>query len=170
MEENQQGFSLIEVLVSITILSIISISLISIFSQSLSASRSSTTLTFANYLAKNAVSYIEKEALEAQTGPFVFEELSKNAQLTSLQETPPLITPSCGVSAICNSIFNDAQINNLLFHVKYSVVSHEIDAKPSPDLIDLYVYVYVDGQSEPITSLKGSITNAALNQSFPSTK
>lgn len=170
MQDEQHGFSLIEVLVSITILSIISVSLISIFSQSLSASRDSTTLTFANYLAKNAVSYIEREALEAETGPFVFETLAAKATSTDFQKIPPLEVPPCDVSAICKSIFNNAEINNLQFNVKYGVTLHEINGQPSSELIDLYIFVYLDGQTEPITSLKGSITNAALNQSFPSTK
>ncbi len=52
MQDEQHGFSLIEVLVSITILSIISVSLISIFSQSLSASRDSTDIDFRELLSK----------------------------------------------------------------------------------------------------------------------
>ncbi len=121
MQHKQDGFSLIEVLVSITILSIISVSLISIFSQSLAASRDSTELTFANYLAKNATSYIKREAIEATANePFSFVSLSQEAL--------------------------------------------------NPNLLDLYVYVYVEGTTEPITTLKGSITNATLNQSFPTTK
>lgn len=174
MSNKQDGFSLIEVLVSITILSIISVSLISIFSQSLSASRDSTKLTFANYLAKNAASYIEREALETESGPFVFSDLKEKAQQTTYQNgafvIPTPNTPSCGVSAICDSIFNDAEINNLPFDVKFSVTPHKINGKNDPNLLDLYIYVYPDGQPEPITSLKGSITNATLNQSFPSTK
>lgn len=174
MQDEQHGFSLIEVLVSITILSIISVSLISIFSQSLSASRNSTELTFANYLAKNAVSYIEREVLETDSGPFVFDTLFEEAQLTIYQngafEVPAPQSPSCNVSAVCDSIFNDAEINNLPFDVKFSVTPHRINGKTDPNLLDLYVYVYPDGQTEPITSLKGSITNATLNQSFPSTK
>lgn len=174
MQDEQHGFSLIEVLVSITILSIISVSLISIFSQSLSASRDSTELTFANYLAKNAASYIEREAIESDAGPFAFDTLAKQAELTIYQngafEVPTPNTPSCGVSAICDSIFNDAEINNLPFNVKFSVTPHKINGQNDPNLLDLYVYVYPDGQPEPITSLKGSITNATLNQSFPSTK
>jgi len=139
MQDEQHGFSLIEVLVSITILSIISVSLISIFSQSLSASRDSTTLTFANYLAKNAVSYIEREASESETGPFVFETLAEQAKLTDYQKTPPLKVPPCGISAVCNSIFNDAEINNLPFNVKYGVTSHEINDQLESNLIDLYI-------------------------------
>lgn len=163
MQDEQQGFTLIEILVSITILSIISISLISIFSQSLAASRDSTELTFANYLANNAVSYIEREAIETNTGPFFFDTL--------LQEYGSGPTaPLCGISAICKSIFNDAEINNLPFDVKINVTPHKINGENNPSLLDLNVYVYPDGQSEPITSLKGTITNAALNQSFPSTE
>ncbi|WP_214846742.1 prepilin-type N-terminal cleavage/methylation domain-containing protein [Exiguobacterium sp. s193] len=173
MQDEQQGFSLIEVLVSITILSIISVSLISIFSQSLSASRKSTELTFANYLAKNAASYIEREAIESETGPFAFDRLAEQTEgvpyLNGAYTIPTPNTPSCGVSAICDSIFNDAEINNLPFDVKFSVTPHKIDSEENPNLLDLYVYVYLDGQNEPITSLKGSITNATLNQSFPST-
>ncbi|ASI35980.1 MULTISPECIES: prepilin-type N-terminal cleavage/methylation domain-containing protein [unclassified Exiguobacterium] len=174
MQNKQQGFSLIEVLVSITILSIISVSLISIFSQSLSASRDSTELTFANYLAKNAASYIEREAVEAENGPFVFDTLLEQTKGTPYQNgsytIPTPNTPSCGVSAICDSIFNDAEINNMPFDVKISVTPHKIEGIENPNLLDLYVYVYLDGQAEPITSLKGSITNATLNQSFPATK
>ncbi|WP_313123002.1 prepilin-type N-terminal cleavage/methylation domain-containing protein [Exiguobacterium sp.] len=172
MQREQGGFSLIEVLVSITILSIISVSLISIFSQSLVASRDSTELTFANYLAKNATSYIKREAVEADSGPFVFELLMNQAKLNGNTKIPKPETPLCGVSAVCDSIFNDAQINNLLFDVKISVTPHVApnQIKPDPNLLDLYVYVYQDGQSEPITSLKGTITNATLNQSFPTTK
>ena len=104
MSNKQDGFSLIEVLVSITILSIISVSLISIFSQSLSASRDSTKLTFANYLAKNAASYIGREALETESGPFVFSDLKDKAQQTTYQNgafaIPTPSTPSwrcCGM-------------------------------------------------------------------------
>ena len=52
MPNKQDGFSLIEVLVSITILSIISVSLISIFSQSLSASRDSTEIDVCQLFSK----------------------------------------------------------------------------------------------------------------------
>lgn len=172
MHREQGGFSLIEVLVSITILSIISVSLISIFSQSLAASRDSTELTFANYLAQNATSYIKREAVEADNGPFVFESLMNQAKLNGNAKIPKPEAPLCGVSAVCDSIFNDAQINNQLFDVKISVTPHVTpnQIKPDANLLDLYVYVYQDGQSEPITSLKGTITNATLNQSFPSTQ
>ena len=175
MQHKQDGFSLIEVLVSITILSIISVSLISIFSQSLSASRTSTELTFANYLAKNATSYIKREAIEATTNEaFSFVSLSQEAlkavYLNGNYVIPEPATPSCGVSAICKSIFTDPEINNISFDVKYSVTPHKMEGEVNPNLLDLYVYVYVEGTTEPITTLKGSITNATLNQSFPTTK
>lgn len=172
MQDEQHGFSLIEVLVSITILSIISVSLISIFSQSLATSRDSTTLTFANYLAQNATSYIKREAIESDSGPFVFDTLMTQAKLNGTSRIPKPETPLCGVSAVCDSIFNDAKINNLPFDVKISITPHVArdQINPDPNLLDLYVYVYHDEQPEPITSLKGTITNATLNQSFPSTQ
>lgn len=175
MQREQGGFSLIEVLVSITILSIISVSLISIFSQSLAASRDSTELTFANYLAKNATSYIKREALEATADePFAYNVLKEQADsatyLNGKYVVPDPVTPSCGLSAICHSIFTDPEINNIAFDVKYSVTPRKIEGTVNPNLLDLYVFVYIEGTTEPITTLKGSITNATLNQSFPTTK
>jgi len=175
MQREQGGFSLIEVLVSITILSIISVSLISIFSQSLAASRDSTELTFANYLAKNATSYIKREALEATSDePFAFSSLSTQAdKATYLNDNyviPEPTSPSCELSAICSSIFTNPEINNIAFEVKYSVTPRKLEGVVNPNLLDLHVFVYIEGTTEPITSLKGSITNATLNQSFPTTK
>lgn len=176
MQREQGGFSLIEVLVSITILSIISVSLISIFSQSLAASRDSTELTFANYLAKNATSYIKREALEATSDElFAFSSLSKQADkatyLNGKYVIPePTSPPSCELSAICSSIFTIPEINNIAFDVKYSVTPRKLEEVVNPNILDLHVFVYIEGTTEPITSLKGSITNATLNQSFPTTK
>lgn len=62
--KNSQGFTLIEVLLSIVILSIIIVPLFNFFAQSLYHTKSNQQHTIATYAARNALVFVEKQGFE----------------------------------------------------------------------------------------------------------
>ncbi|MRX71441.1 prepilin-type N-terminal cleavage/methylation domain-containing protein [Bacillus lacus] len=59
--KREQGFTLLEVLISVTILGIISLAMLSFFSQSYSYTKKSEESTLGIYTAKNMLNYLERQ-------------------------------------------------------------------------------------------------------------
>lgn len=141
LDRSEQGFTLVEVLVSIVILSIVSFSLLNIFSQSLKTTNDSLNRTIANQVAQNTLHTLDRRASSIQ------DELS----LTKL-------TPSGSPCPFC------AEINGQTFQVDVK----ETSSVTSEHTIELEVSVKTESMSAPI-NLKGVISNATLREPFPET-
>ncbi|MFL9650525.1 type IV pilus modification PilV family protein [Exiguobacterium chiriqhucha] len=140
MDRNEQGFTLVEVLVSIVILSIVSFSLLNVFSQSLKTTNDALNRTIANQVAQNTLHTLDRRAAS------ISDELS-------LQKMVPNETCS-----FCTDI------NGQTFIVDVK----EIDTRTSAHTIELEVSVTTQGMTSPVR-LKGVISNASLREPFPET-
>lgn len=140
LRRSEQGFTLVEVLVSIVILSIVSFSLLNIFSQSLKTTNDSLNRTIANQVAQNTLHTLDRRA----------SSLEDVLSLTTLTPSGPC--PFC------------AEINGQSFNV----VVTEIGPTQSGHTIELEVSVTTDTMSSPVR-LKGVISNATLREPFPET-
>lgn len=141
MDRSEQGFTLVEVLVSIVILSIVSFSLLNIFSQSLKTTNDSLNRTIANQVAQNTLHALDRRASSIQ------DELSLSK-----------LTPSGSPCPFCT------EINGQTFQVDIK----ETSSVTSDNTIELEVSVMTESMSAPI-NLKGVISNATLREPFPET-
>lgn len=141
MPRSQSGFTLVEVLVSIVILSVLALSLMSIFSKSLQITSSDLDRTVANQIAQNTLHTIERRASDS-TASF---------DLTSLTED------SSGQCDLCHM-----SINGRDFDITIS--------SPETTDTFMNISIVVDSETllNPIT-LKGVITHASLREKFPET-
>lgn len=158
MVQKESGFSLIEVLVSVVILSIVSIALISIFSQSLRSSNTSMEETTAANLASYAASYLQRETL-VSSSPLSFEKLrlKTNSTITDVCPTGSQNTE------ICNQVFHPV-INGIQYQISLTVKNLE---NPDPQLLSTVFTVKKDQTDTSLFSLKGVLSNEKLNQEFP---
>lgn len=71
---NEQGFTLIEILATIVILSVVSLALTSYFTHALSYSKANQSKTIMVNLARNALFYVEKQDFDAWKNYFVTDQ------------------------------------------------------------------------------------------------
>ncbi|MFC6648237.1 prepilin-type N-terminal cleavage/methylation domain-containing protein [Paenibacillus rhizoplanae] len=119
----EAGFTLIEVLAAIVILSIVSLVLTSYFTHALSYSKSNQNKTIMVNLARNALFYMEKQDFEAMSKYFNVNDTSPNAAHPSI-EAKQCTSTSCMYnnddfinSAVLPEVLNPV-INNILYQVK----------------------------------------------------
>ncbi|UTT42057.1 prepilin-type N-terminal cleavage/methylation domain-containing protein [Exiguobacterium aurantiacum] len=141
MTRSEQGFTLVEVLVSIVILSIVSFSLLNIFSQSLKTTNDSLNRTIANQVAQNTLHTLDRRASTLQ------DELSLSK-----------LVPSGAHCPFCT------EINGQTFQVDVNETrSIQLD-----NTLEIEVSVMTETMTTPV-SLKGVISNATLREPFPET-
>lgn len=145
MARSEEGFTLVEVLVSIVILSIISFSLLNIFSQSLKTTNDNLSTTIANQVAQNALHTLDRRASTIQ------ETLELNQLLNR-----------SGVSSVCD-FCSDYRIHG----ETYVATITQLSTQPS-NTIEVKISVTTDRLRTPVT-LKGVISNATLREPFPET-
>jgi len=161
--QEERGFSLVEVLVSVVILSIVSVSLISIFSQSLRSTRESSDETVAANLAFHAASYLQQEAID-DASPL------KYATLQALVDDGE-VSPPCAEDAsnACQSVFEPV-INGKPYSISIRLTDYTKDGVKEPHLIQSKIVVRDPQQnSAELVAIEGVISSAALNEEFPFT-
>lgn len=142
MIRSEKGFTLIEVLVSIVVLSIVSFSLLNIFAQSLKTTSDNLQTTIANQVAQSTLHTLDRRA------SVLTEDLTLNQLIPS--------TPNC---PFCTEINGE----------EYIVSVEAIDASTlESTLLNVEVSVSTETMTEPII-LKGAISNASLRNPFPET-
>ncbi|WP_157794055.1 type IV pilus modification PilV family protein [Paenibacillus donghaensis] len=114
--KQERGFTLIEVLAAIVILSIVSLVLTSYFTNAMSYSKANQNKTIMVNLARNALFYVEKEDFGKLQTYFVVNNHSSIAA-SDCQPPKPSETDSCsGYSGVVSN-------NNVLAHVLNPVVN-----------------------------------------------
>lgn len=141
LARSEKGFTLVEVLVSIVVISILAIAMMNIFTQSLRVTSSNIDRTVANQVAQNTLKTIERRAAE-MTGPF---------------DVAALIGGTPGTCELCS-----VSINGRTFDVAISPTDS------ATGLLDVEITVTSETLLKPIT-LKGVVTNATLREKFPET-
>ena len=145
MVRSEKGFTLVEVLVSIVILSIVSFSLLNIFSQSLKTTNDSLSTTIANQVAQNALHTLDRRASAVQETLELNKLLNRN-----------------GVSSVCD-FCSDYRIHG----ETYVATITQLSLFPS-NTIEVEISVTSTRLQTPVT-LKGVISNATLREPFPET-
>ncbi|WP_114165775.1 prepilin-type N-terminal cleavage/methylation domain-containing protein [Exiguobacterium sp. TNDT2] len=145
MHRSEEGFTLVEVLVSIVILSIVSFSLLNIFSQSLKTTNDSLSTTIANQVAQNALHTLDRRASTVQDPLQLNKLLNQN-----------------GESSNCD-FCSDYRIHG----ETYVATITQLSPMPSTTL-EVKISVTTDRLRTPVT-LKGVISNASLREPFPET-
>nr|WP_251130395.1 MULTISPECIES: prepilin-type N-terminal cleavage/methylation domain-containing protein [unclassified Exiguobacterium] len=143
VDRSEQGFTLVEVLVSIVVVSILALSLMNIFSQSLRITSSDLDRTVANQVAQNTLNTLKRRAAETRDP----------IDISILQKTPANVCDLC-----------DVTINGRAFDVTILSPGNE----PPADLVNVEITVASETLLKPIT-LKGVVTNATLQDKFPET-
>ncbi|WP_215142048.1 prepilin-type N-terminal cleavage/methylation domain-containing protein [Exiguobacterium qingdaonense] len=145
MSDSEKGFTLVEVLVSIVVLSIVSFSLLSIFSQSLRTTHDSLNQTIANQVAQNTLHTLNRRAAS-------IEQPLKLNQLLNRD----------GISSTCD-FCEDTRIHG----ETYVATIQSLSTVPG-NTIEVNISVTTDRLRNPVT-LKGVISNATLREPFPET-
>lgn len=145
MVRSEKGFTLVEVLVSIVILSIVSFSLLNIFTQSLKTTNDNLSTTIANQVAQNALHTLDRRA----------------ATIDGALELRSLLNRD-GISLDCD-FCSDYRIHG----ETYTATINELTSSPG-NTIEVEISVSSERLRNPVT-LKGVISNAALREPFPET-
>lgn len=141
MSRSESGFTLVEVLVSIVVISILALSMMSIFSKSLQITSSDLDRTVANQIAQNTLHTIERRASDTNTA-FDIGALTEDA------------TGQCNLCQV--------SINGRDFSI--AITSPE----SSETVMNITILVDSETLLQPIT-LKGVVTHASLHEKFPKT-
>ena len=145
MSESEKGFTLVEVLVSIVVLSIVSFSLLTIFTQSLKTTHDSLNQTIANQVAQNTLHTLNRRASTIEQPLELRQLLNRD-----------------GISSICD-FCEDTRIHG----DTYVAAIQSLSTVPG-HTIEVEISVTTDRLQTPVT-LKGVISNATLREPFPET-
>ncbi|WP_338777426.1 prepilin-type N-terminal cleavage/methylation domain-containing protein [Metabacillus sp. FJAT-52054] len=165
ISSDQKGFTLIEVLISITIFSVLTIGMLQFFNQALNFSNKNEDKTLGIYVARNMINYMEKQSFSninsfyvKETGATVIESPSCEKDTLAngekvLNQTEK-ITLNGKETTRCALNFTPI-LNNRQFSVKVEVKRHT-DEKLRNSLIPVNVIVSWDNTK---TQLEGYIAN-----------
>ncbi|MGI1821425.1 type IV pilus modification PilV family protein [Exiguobacterium sp. TRN 1102] len=145
MPKSEKGFTLIEVLVSIVVLSIVSFSLLTIFTQSLKTTHDSLNQTIANQVAQNTLHTLNRRAATVDEQLVLGQLLNQD-----------------GNSQTCD-FCRDTRIHG----DTYIATIQSLSTAPG-HTIEVKISVTTDRLQTPVT-LKGVISNATLREPFPET-
>ncbi|SFA94717.1 prepilin-type N-terminal cleavage/methylation domain-containing protein [Cohnella sp. OV330] len=101
----EEGFSLIEVLAAITILSIVSLAMTAFFIQAMSYAKGNQNKTVAVNLARNALFFVEKQSFETMKGYFLDKNLL--AEDGTVTFNPAACTVNGPSRPVCTTQMND---------------------------------------------------------------
>lgn len=126
--KQEQGFTLIEVLAAIVILSIVSLVLTSYFTNAMSYSKSNQNKTIMVNLARNALFYVEKQDFVKMGEYFVTDPVEHKKIVDSGGELPKIKALDCTTTESCayNNIFTNVGtlpqvLNPLVNNIKYEI-------------------------------------------------
>lgn len=125
----EAGFTLIEVLAAIVILSIVSLVLTSYFTHALSYSKSNQNKTIMVNLARNALFYMEKQDFEAMSDYF-------NVADTRSGAVHPEIEAAQCTTAVCNmkSVFINGDVLPEVLNPVINNIAYEVNITYQADL------------------------------------
>lgn len=126
--KQEKGFTLIEVLAAIVILSIVSLVLTSYFTNAMSYSKSNQNKTIMVNLARNALFYVEKQDFEAMKEFFVTDPLEHKKVVDAGGELPMIKASECTANITCvySNIFVNGGalpdvLNPVVNNIKYEI-------------------------------------------------
>lgn len=164
LKGKEEGFTLVEVLAALIILSIVFIAAASFFSQSLSYTKKNEHKTVTVNLARNALVYMEKQSFTE-----IKQEFAANATIacsptapTCIYQSMPSLDPSI-LKQVLNPVVNGIQYN---VTITYQNQLHDgLEAIIQPYLLPVEVNVYKMEQTATtasMTRLEGYITDASI--------
>ncbi|MEK4292834.1 type IV pilus modification PilV family protein [Paenibacillus sp. FSL R5-0914] len=179
--KQEKGFTLIEVLAAIVILSIVSLVLTSYFTNAMSYSKSNQNKTIMVNLARNALFYVEKQDFEKMWDYFIKENYDSIEAAKCQKDTDDSVKCDDYIqlfedTTILNQVLNPS-INGINYQIdiKYQRELHNPSLSPSPSdsdeqkmaayLLPVLVKVSrVDSSSGPQTQsvLEGYITDEKI--------
>ena len=158
--KNDKGMTLLEVLLSITILSIIMLGMLSFFTQAYSYTKNNEDKTIAVNVAKNILVYIEKQSFSKINETYSIENLADNTfKLVTNDNCTDLHTSGENVfDDSCTNMFN-ATFNNVTYDIKVEFSKHS-NVTFRDYLIPVKVTVSWD--SNNTTTIEGFVTNESI--------
>ncbi|WP_256989903.1 type IV pilus modification PilV family protein [Paenibacillus sp. VTT E-133280] len=108
--KQENGFTLIEVLAAIVILSIVSLVLTSYFTNAMSYSKSNQNKTIMVNLARNALFYVEKQDFEKMSDYFITDPVEHQKLLEDGKGVPLIGASECTTQLRC--VYNDIFVNS----------------------------------------------------------
>ncbi|KGE20431.1 prepilin-type N-terminal cleavage/methylation domain-containing protein [Paenibacillus wynnii] len=130
-QKQEQGFTLIEVLASIVILSVVSLVLTAFFTQAMTYSKSNQNKTIMVNIARNALFYMEKQDFEKMETFFnAKSELSAaECTLTNCNDSAYLAAFSDGTAL---AYVLHPTVNNIEYTIDIKYQSKLVENKPQP--------------------------------------
>jgi len=160
--KNKRGFSLIKVLVALTILSLITIPMLSFFAQAYDYTNRNRATTLSLNVAQNAIVYMQKQQfdqIKSILPPTIDDsDESKTLKYTNSGSTEYYYKFSCSENfPSCNEVVNPV-INDVPYSIDIGIKAHD----QYPDyLIDVIVKVAATTNNKDLF-LKGVITNEKI--------
>ncbi|MGF7049509.1 prepilin-type N-terminal cleavage/methylation domain-containing protein [Paenibacillus sp. DS2015] len=125
---SEKGFTLIEVLASITILSIASLVLMSYFMNALSSAKHNQSQTVMVHLARNVLFYVEKQDFQKLNKFFVDDHhtVISSDQCTREVDTPEVLD--------CHELFEDSSVLKDILNPVVNGINYQVSIEFQDDL------------------------------------
>lgn len=135
--KQEKGFTLIEVLAAIVILSIVSLVLTSYFTNAMSYSKSNQNKTIMVNLARNALFYVEKQDFEKMSNFFVTDSLEHKKIVDAGGELPMIKASECTlVSCSYSNLFSNMTALANVLNPTVNDIRYKINIVYQPELVN----------------------------------
>ncbi|SDS78740.1 prepilin-type N-terminal cleavage/methylation domain-containing protein [Paenibacillaceae bacterium GAS479] len=162
---DEQGFTLLEIMASIVILSVVALTLSGFFVQAMSYSKQNQNKTIAIHLARNALAYIQKEPYAPLRNYLATEQVSGGYPALEASQCQPASIGTGGCLPYISAVTDTAtlahvlnpEVNGIVYSVK---ISYQPELSPNlnlqPDELD-------EGKSVAAGSAPGSGLGSGTN-------
>lgn len=139
-KSKQQGFTLIEVLVSLTILGIVSVSILTFFNQAYDYTKRNESKTVGVNVARNVLFYIEQQNFDSMNQKYLNELTEQQLTINNCSDKMPNEDTNVFEPKVCEGFFS-TKINNIQFETIVTLMKH-----PEEELQNYVIPVTVEVQ------------------------
>ncbi|MFT4412808.1 type IV pilus modification PilV family protein [Fredinandcohnia humi] len=155
---SNKGFSLIEVLVSLSILSIVIVSMLGFFTQAFSYTQKNEDKTLGLYVARNMLVYMERQSFTKILETYLPPDSSETIEITNENCNDIHSSGDYVFDEFCSDMFSST-FNNVDYKIKIDIRHHE-DTNLGNYIIPTSVSVTWNDQNEVV--LEGYIKNDSI--------
>lgn len=161
LTKQETGFTLLEVVAALTIVTVILIPLIGYFAQASFATKENQSRTVASYAARNALVYVEKLPFSDSNPESITQFLADKTTLSANDCSELSLFFSDITEGECENIFQPT-LNNVPYYVNITFTEEESSLDPYLIPLKIEVYRHADLGGKAIATISGHIIHEDL--------